>query len=570
MDIVTKNLLSAFKTEESLPEDIKQSDLLEHFVNFCVAAQEYGEEIDINDMYTGGPNDLGIDGLAIVVNGTIVNDAAEVDDLANTNRYLDAIFVFCQAKSSADFSGSEISNFFFGVRNLFATTVTLPINDALKRKRAILQEIYGKSSLFKKGNPLVKLYYATTGKWVDDSTLLQRIGQDKSDLMDLNIFCDCEFNPVDARMLQNLYSKSKNRFTKTFDFPNRVTLPTLPNIKESYMGFLRVNEYLKLITDDVGGIARGLFYDNVRDFQGENPVNSEIADTLKSTDRLLLVLLNNGVTIVADAISITADRFTVEDYQIVNGCQTSHVLFNHNDILSANRDVHIPIKLIVSENAEVKNKIIKATNRQTPVKTEELTALTDFQKSLEDYYNVTTGDCKLYYERRSQQFRASNAVEKIRIVSVPNQIRAFASMFLSMPHQASRYYGTLLKSIETKIFRKDHPPVAYYASSLCLFKFESHLRKKLIEVKFRPFKYHILAIIRMQTAGLPMPSMTSNKFDKYCQSNVDEMSDDTRTKIAFVNATSLLTNILESNYDRDKAKDASIVNNAEKILSRPN
>ena len=29
-------------------------------------------------------------------------------------------------------------------------------------------------------------------------------------------------------------------------------------------------------------------------------------------------------------------------------------------------------------------------------------------------------------------------------------------MFLGLPHQASRYYGTLMKSIETKIFVPGH------------------------------------------------------------------------------------------------------------------
>ncbi len=68
---------------------------------------------------------------------------------------------------------------------------------------------------------------------------------------------------------------------------------------------------------------RGLFYDNVRDFQGDNPVNKEIDDTLKSDERDLFVLLNNGITIVAESLSKTGDIFTIEDYQIVNGCQTS-------------------------------------------------------------------------------------------------------------------------------------------------------------------------------------------------------------------------------------------------------
>ncbi len=244
----------------------------------------------------------------------------------------------------------------------------------------------------------------------------------------------------------------------------------------------------------------------------------------------------------------------------MNGCQTSHVLYNN--IASLEEPVHIPIKLIVSQDSEVKNKIIKATNRQTPVKTEELTALTDYQKALEDYYYAVTGDCQLYYERRSQQYRSSSGIEKIRIVSISSQIRSFSSMFLQLPHQASRYYGTLLKSIESKIFIAEHPPIAYYASALALYRFESFARKNFLDSKYRPFKYHLLAIVRIIIAGESDTAMTSNQFERYCQSIVDKLKDEDECLKSFRDAIAILDTILDGNYERDKAKDASLLKTA--------
>lgn len=306
---------------------------------------------------------------------------------------------------------------------------------------------------------------------------------------------------------------------------------------------------------------RGLFYDNVRDFQGNNPVNHEMDETLKSPAQQFFILMNNGVTIVADSISKTGDTFTIEDYQIVNGCQTSHVLFNN--IANLKNPVHIPVKLIVSQDGDVKNRIIKATNRQTPVKTEELTALTDFQKALEDYYTAVTGDCQLFYERRSQQYRSTSGIEKIRIVSISNQIRSFASVFLGLPHQASRYYGTLLKGIESQIFVPGHPAIAYYASALALYRFEALVRRSQIPSKYRPFKYHLIAIVRMQIAGVWMPVMTSNKFEKYCESIVEVLKDEKKCFDSFRAAILVLDNVLAGNYARDRAKDASILSLSE-------
>ena len=72
MDLVTQNLVAAFKAEESLPEKMDDATVLEHFVNYCAISNEYGEEFDVEDLHTGGPDDLGIDGVAVIVNGTLV------------------------------------------------------------------------------------------------------------------------------------------------------------------------------------------------------------------------------------------------------------------------------------------------------------------------------------------------------------------------------------------------------------------------------------------------------------------------------------------------------------------
>ena len=50
--------------------------LFEHFANFCVVSHDYGEEFDVDDVHTGGGDDLGIDGLGIIVNGAMVSDAS--------------------------------------------------------------------------------------------------------------------------------------------------------------------------------------------------------------------------------------------------------------------------------------------------------------------------------------------------------------------------------------------------------------------------------------------------------------------------------------------------------------
>ena len=59
----------------------------------------------------------------------------------------------------------------------------------------------------------------------------------------------------------------------------------------------------------------------------------------------------------------TGNRFHIQDYQIVNGCQTSHVLNDQRDRLDPS--VMVPVRLIGTADEEVIGAIVKATNRQT-------------------------------------------------------------------------------------------------------------------------------------------------------------------------------------------------------------
>ena len=66
---------------------------------------------------------------------------------------------------------------------------------------------------------------------------------------------------------------------------------------------------MKLLCDDDGHLMKHLFYDNVRDYQGNNEVNTEIAETLSdAAQRDKFAVLNNGMTVVAKAMNRVASH----------------------------------------------------------------------------------------------------------------------------------------------------------------------------------------------------------------------------------------------------------------------
>ena len=560
MDRITSGLLQAFKKQQSLSEDLKESEIFEHFVNYYVISKEYNYQFDLEEIHVGGGADKALDGIAIVVNGSLISSKDEIEELEKKNKYLDVDFILIQSKTSSGFDAGEIAKFLIGSTDFFADNSVLPANPYIKDKRQLMEFIYyTKSSLFKNRKPLCKLYYVTTGKWCNDPHLQGTIKNLSKSLDDMGIFEKITFNPVDANGIQDLYRLANNKISREIKLEKRVTIPQIPDVNQAYIAIVPAKEYLKLITDDDDNIIRGLFYDNVRGFQGENDVNQEIEATIKSEESQFFVLYNNGITIVAEYINPVGDSITIRDYQIVNGCQTSYILYNSRE--SIKDSLYIPIKIIALErDSKLKNNIIKANNRQTPVKLEELEALTDFQKKLEEYYNSMPDTKRLYYERRPRQFNGIDDIEKIRIVDIRSQMRCFASMFLDQAHNVGRYHKRLVEETNNKIFVPSHHPIGYYVSAYAQFCLDALFRKKQLDTKYKPFKYYMLDILRMQVAGKTIPAMTSNKFIPYCEKIEQALWDENKCKEVLLNTTIVIDTLVNGNYDRDEAKTVSFLN----------
>lgn len=563
MDRITKGYMKNFAASQEIQNSISESSLFELFASYCVLSREYSESFNLSDIVIGGSSDVGIDGIAIVANNVLIQSTEEFDDLVDqTHSITDLKFIFIQAKTSASFDGGDMATFGFGVRDLFKEQPEMVQNEATKEKSGIISHILNNMVLVK-NKPKCLLYYVTTGRWCDDKNLISRIDAVKSDLLNENLFSTVEFIPVDADFLQKLFKATIDKIQAEIDFPDRITLPEMDKVQEAYLGILPASQFLGLVSND-GGVIKSILYDNVRDFQGENTdVNREIAQTLESSDSDKFVILNNGITIICKELrNVVRNRFLLSDYQIVNGCQTSHVLFNNRDKLSDK--VFVSVKIISTTDEETVTQIVKATNRQTGVKDEQLMALNDFNKRLESFYQTYDGVQRLYYERRSKQYASIPEIEKVRIVTVSTQIKAFSSMFLDKPYLASRYYGRLIKD-SSGIFDNTHIPVAYYTAAYALYKIEYLIRNKQIDQSYNKYRYHILMIMKYLCLGEEkQPPLNSHNMERLCQKLLDTLNDSEKL-LPFVNeATEILKQYVPDLSDSEGGKTLAIV---EKIQS---
>ena len=161
----------------------------------------------------------------------------------------------------------------------------------------------------------------------------------------------------------------------------------------------------------MGDIRSALFHENVRAFQGYDAdstgnkigVNAEIRHTLRDdATRPDFPVLNNGITIVARNLSVVGDQFTMHDFQIVNGCQTSYVLFDEQARLTP--DTYVTLRIIGARDEGLISRIVKATNRQINLSRDELSVRDEAHKLIERFFSAQPDPRKLYYERRPKQY----------------------------------------------------------------------------------------------------------------------------------------------------------------------
>lgn len=284
MDLVTSSMVSEFAAANDLTGR-QESDRFEAFVAHCVLSNEFDDEFVAFEQCTGGGNDYALDSASLIVNGNLIDSVDQITDLENQNHYLEAKFVFTQAKTSQNFDGFVISTLADNLDDLFSDHPSFPMNEDIAAFRELITELFERSVSFRRGSPDLILRYATTGTWTEDPYLLGKIDSAKNRLDTSNLFGVVDIACLGAKELHALYRRSMSAVEESFEFADAIVLPEIAGVKESYIGFVPVAEYLKLITDPSGSIRRSLFYDNVRDFQDYNTVNQGIADTLKQPDQ---------------------------------------------------------------------------------------------------------------------------------------------------------------------------------------------------------------------------------------------------------------------------------------------
>jgi len=395
--------------------DLDEAAQFEYFVNYCATWHDAVEAFDLERIGTSD-NDDGIDGAAVILDGEVITTAEEAREIfkgLGARRSIEARYVFCQAKRSESFDLGDMLKLGTGVASLFAGNRDMK-DEVLAEVAAIHDVVVENVSYVANGRPLCTLYFACTGVWNENNGLRGRaIGPTIENLTRLGLFHELAFVPVDRDLLIALWMKTREPVKATFSVKGTVALPAIKGVSEAYLALAPGREFItNVLTDQDGRIRTSVFEQNVRAFLGDdNPVNARIRVGLEASgkhDRF--AINNNGITIVAPDVRVQSDRVSVTDFQIVNGCQTSHVLYRSRDKVSD--EVWLPLKIIEAQDPDVVAQLVESTNSQTTVSAAQFLSIRPFTQRIEAYFNAFEDDGdterRLFFERRTNQYAGQN------------------------------------------------------------------------------------------------------------------------------------------------------------------
>lgn len=565
MNKIVESILAEFSKDNGI-EGLSEDDRFEYLTSYLAIRRHYSRALDLKEVIVGAGGDTGVDAIAIIVNGALMTDVDQVQEMLDQNGYVEATFIFVQAERSAKFDGAKIGIVGHGVRDFFRDKPELTQNENVQEAFEIKNAIFERASKFRE-RPACHIYYVTTGRWEDPKDLVAKIAEAKNDLLATDMFKEVAFIPYGGDDIHRLHTATKNAISRTFVFAEHLQLPTIKGVNLSFLGFLPARDFVKMIADDAGdGIVGGIFYDNVRDWQDYNEVNGKIRDTLQSPTKERFVLMNNGITVIAREFKQSGKTFTIENFQIVNGCQTSNVLFDHRSILEKDETIHVPLRLIWTNDDNVIDSVISGTNQQTELTLEQIYARTEFAKKLEKEFAAYPESYRLYYERRDGQYDRL-PVERGRIVPPQLLIKVFASMFLEEPHVAAKSYKTLRDGIGKDFFLESDKLDPYFVSALAAYRLEVQLRAKALRV-YKSARYHLLLAMRLLLDPGPISKMNSQDMTKRCTPMIETLSDETKCNLLIKKAMDVIDKACANDLSRDTVRTITVTEAIIKALKK--
>jgi hypothetical protein len=218
--------------------------------------------------------------------------------------------------------------------------------------------------------------------------------------------------------------------------------------------------------------------------------------------------LNNGVSIICSNASLSGKTLTIEDAEIVNGLQTSREIYHSlhgKDLATETR--HIMLRVLKPQTEESRDRIIKATNSQTPIPAASLRATDKIHRDIEEYLYPKG----YFYDRRKNYYKNVGKPIK-KIVSIPYVAQSVMACALADPANARARPSSLIKNNDTylKIFSSSYPLDIFWKCPVIVRAVEAHLKQSAIpdhRSHLNNLRFYVAMVWTLRVCGVPRPTI---------------------------------------------------------------
>lgn len=533
--ILLDTILKDYAEELDMNFDKEKDRVFEIFSAEQLLKNKDLDDIELQGGLIGGSFDNGVDGLFIFIDDEYINSFEQIQGIKKA-KYIEVHIH--QYKNTSKIEENVIHKFNTVAASIFNLETEYSEdywNEDLLEKISWLKEIVIKTAA---SHPKYKVYFRHICKGerghIYDEENPNRSYLDKIDIIEKTLkICDLDDIIFDFDLIGRRELVQMNRVEKQFSLAlklneNPIALDYSEDGKRGYIASANLMDYYKFLTDSNGNLRNYLFDSNIRDFQNNTTVNKEISRTIREENKIDFWWLNNGVTIIADEGSLTGKTLNLDNVQIVNGLQTSYSIYNTIHELNReqdNRSVLLKI-IIINNNEETSDRIIKSTNSQNQVPTSLLRATDSIQRDIEDYFLAND----YFYDRRKNYYRNLKKPMK-KIVSINFLAQCLTSIVISEKNPSkARSNPTILTKEEAdykKLFNENRELNVYLNSVKIVKKVEKIIKghafenEDLTEEQLK--KYYLFHISRIaMSIKLKAPNYGEKLIEKIDIDSIDE------------------------------------------------
>ncbi len=156
----------------------------------------------------------------------------------------------------------------------------------------------------------------------------------------------------------------------------------------------------KELTTLQGISDQSLFDRNVRSALGNTKVNRDIAVSIRDASvHKLFPLFHNGITVICQKMTQTPEKITVDEYFVVNGCQSLNALYVNKNVLTDN--LRVLTKIIqIDVASDLAERVTRYSNNQNGIKSRDFKSNNTIQIRLQnEFYSHYSGRYSLEVKR---------------------------------------------------------------------------------------------------------------------------------------------------------------------------